>query len=251
MSRKAIIDIESYIYKACACTSTLVQLEGSTYTEGYDLEKAKEYLTKLVDDVILATGADEYIVTMGSTKNYRKFINPNYKSNRKDSPRHPMLGMVTDLVFELFETTYIPYLEADDVCRIIYEEDRFNNIIVSIDKDMKSFPCRLYNPDKPDKGIENISKEKAQANFFKQLIMGDKCDGYNGIPNYGEAKASKLVENGITQQEILDLYLANGLQESDFITTYNMARMIPKDSYSDGVVKLYNTKFNTTLEREV
>ena len=165
---KAVIDIESYIYRACIASQEVIEYKDGIYIESYSIEKARTFLTEFVDSILKRTKSDSYIVAMGSTKNFRKEINPHYKSNRKDVPRHPMLGVVAKLVFDIFQTAYIPYLEADDVCRIIYEEDPFNNIIVSLDKDLKSFPCTLYNPEK-DIEPQRITKNVAQANFFKQL----------------------------------------------------------------------------------
>ena len=140
---KAIIDIESFIYRSCAATNVLVEKAEGLYIQGYKLSNAIDYIEETINDVCGVTGCDDVLLAFGSTRNYRKIINPEYKSNRKDSTKHPMLGKVVATVAEKFNSTYIDWLEADDVCRIIYTSNPFDYTIVSIDKDLKSFPKQL------------------------------------------------------------------------------------------------------------
>lgn len=250
MGRKAIIDIESYIYRASVATQSVIK-QGKYYIEAYDLDKARDFLKEFMDNILNTIGADDYVVVLGGINNFRKIINPSYKANRKEVKRHPMLNIVTQEVPKMFNTVFIPYLEADDTCRIIYEENKVFNIIVSIDKDLKSFPCRIYNPLHPELGVQDISVDVANQNFYRQLIMGDATDGYNGIPKYGEAKANKEISNSIDIEGIKKLYIDNGLTEKDFINTYNMAKILSSKDYDDGIIKLYNSEFNTEKEKEV
>ena len=61
--------------------------------------------------------------------------------------------------------------------------------------------------------------------------MGDKTDGYSGIPNYGEKTARSFVNPSTTWQDIVDLYKAKGRTEEDAIMNYNMAHIIGLDNY--------------------
>lgn len=248
--RKLIVDCESLIYRACVATQELAEISEGIYSQVYNVSKGLDYLKNQLDEMYRATNAEDYIFVIGSSENYRKIINPKYKSNRKQQP-HPMLKKMIEVVCENFNTTYIPFLEADDTCRIIYEEDKFNNIIVSIDKDLRTFFCRLYNPDQPSKGIQNISVATAQYNFFKQLIMGDSCDGYGGIKGYGDKSAEKwLLQQDRTLDDIIDLYVENGYSIKDFNTVYNMARIISSSEFKDGIIQLKGSKFNTETGKE-
>lgn len=248
--RKLIVDCESLIYRACVATQELAEISEGIYSQVYNVDKGLEYLKNQLDEMYKVTSAEDYIFVIGSSENFRKVINPKYKSNRKQQP-HPMLRKMIELVSENFNTTYLPYLEADDTCRIIYEEDKFNNIIVSIDKDLRTFFCRLYNPDKPNKGIENISVANAQFNFFKQLIMGDSCDGYGGIKGFGEKTTEKwLLEKERKLDDIIDLYTDNGYSIKEFETIYNMARIISSNDFNNGIIQLKSSKFNTELGKE-
>jgi len=250
MGKRLIIDCESLIYRSCVATQELKEVEDGIYTQLYDTNKGIQYLKDQLDKFIQATGAEDYVFVLGSTENYRKVINPKYKSNRTSQP-HIMLKTMIQKTSDVFKTTYLPYLEADDTCRIIYEEDKFNNIIVSIDKDLRTFFCRLYNPDRPNEGIVNISNKTAQFNFFKQLIMGDSCDGYEGIKGYGEVKTKRwLLDKERTLDDICDLYIENGLTTNDFNTVYNMAKILGVNDYNNGRIKLKASSFDTTSGKE-
>ena len=250
MVKKLIVDCESLIYRSCVATQEMREIEDGVFTQVYVIDKGIQYLKDQLDKYMLATGAEDYIFVLGSSENYRKIVNPKYKSNRTSTP-HPMLKTMIDKTSEVFKTTYLPYLEADDTCRIIYEEDKFNNIIVSIDKDLRTFFCRLYNPDRPNEGIVNISNKVAQFNFFKQLIMGDSCDGYEGIKGYGEVKTKRwLLEKDRTLEDICDLYVENGYTIKDFNCVYDMAKILSVNDYKDGVIKLKASSFDTTSGKE-
>ena len=234
---KAIIDVDSFIYRAATTCNELIELQEGIYYEAYNLGKAKEYLNNLVKDILEKTGCNEYIFVIGGNgKNFRYVVNPNYKANRKKQAKPIMLDKVREMVFRDFDVCYIPHLEADDTCRILAEENK-SNVIVSIDKDLRTFPGKLYDY-YHDKFI-CISPQQAEANFKRQLLIGDKTDGYDGIPKVGPATADKLILGGITIDEIAEKYLEAGLSIDDFKRTYNCAYILGNDNYDDGVITLY------------
>ena len=235
---KVIIDGDSYIYKAsCAC-SKLFNIEGDIYYEGYDLNRAREYMKDIVTLICDKCSVSDYVIVLAhnGTKNFRYTINPNYKSNRKNIKRPIMLDLVRDMVVKEFTTASLPYLEADDVVRIMYESGEGNSI-ASIDKDLKTFPCKIY--DSYHDTFTYVMPQQAEANFKRQLLIGDTCDGYSGIKGVGKATADKLLIKGISIDEIAQMYIENGMSLDDFKMTYNCAKIIGSDDYNNGVVKLY------------
>ena len=235
---KAIIDVDSFLYRAATTCNELIELQEGIYYEAYNLNKAKEYLNNLVKDILEKTGCDEYIFVIGGYgKNFRYTVNPNYKANRKKQAKPIMLDKVREMVFKDFNVCYIPHLEADDTCRILSEEDS-DNVIVSIDKDLRTFPGKLY--DYYHSKFVYITPKQAEVNFKRQLLMGDKTDGYDGIPKVGPATADKLLLDGITIDEIVEKYLEAGLSIDDFKATYNCAYILGNDNYKDGVITLYD-----------
>ena len=116
-------------------------------------------------------------------------------------------------------------------------EENKDNVIVSVDKDLRTFSGKIY--DSYHDVVKFITKEQADANFKRQLLIGDKTDGYNGIPKVGNATADKLILNGITIDDIIEMYIDKGLSIDDFKCTYNCAKILGKDNYKEGVITLY------------
>jgi DNA polymerase-1 len=237
---KAIIDGDSYFYRAALTCNELVQLQPGMYYECWDINKARRYLSDLIEELLARTGCSEYVfVTGGVGKNFRYIVNPDYKSNRKKQAKPIMLDKVREMVFDEFPVVYLPCLEADDTCRILMEENK-DNVIVSIDKDLRTFPGKIY--DSFHDTMRYITKQQAEANFKRQLLIGDKTDGYTGIPKIGPATADKLILDGITIDEVAQKYVECGLGLDYFEMIYNCAKILGKEDYNDGVIKLYGGK---------
>lgn len=239
MSR-AIIDVDSYLYRASLTCNELIELSDGVYYEAYNINKAKQYLKDTAEQLTIKAGCNEYVmVTGGVGKNFRYLVNPLYKSNRKKTAKPIMLDKVREMCFKEFPLIYTPCLEADDTCRILLEQNK-DNVVVSIDKDLRTFSGKIY--DSQHDMMRYISPQQAEANFKRQLLMGDKCDGYSGIPGIGEAKANKLLLTGITIDDIAEMYIESGLGLDTFEMVYNCAKIIGKDDYNDGVITLYGGK---------
>ena len=237
---KAIIDIDTYLYKAALTCNELIELQEGIYYEAYNIDKARQFLKTIAEDIPPKVGCDEYVfVTGGVGKNFRYIINPDYKSNRKKQAKPIMLDKVREMAFEEFPMVYIPHLEADDTCRILLEENK-DNVIVSVDKDLRTFAGKIY--DSYHNVMRYITKQQAEANFKRQLLIGDKTDGYSGIPKVGPATADKLILDGITIDEIVEKYVEAGLGLSTFETVYNCAKILGKENYNDGIITLYGGK---------
>lgn len=239
MSR-AIIDVDSYIYRAALTCNELVELQTGIYYEAYNINNARKYLQETMEDLTIKAGCDEYVmVTGGIGKNFRYLVNPQYKSNRKKQAKPIMLDKIRELCFAEFPIIYTPCLEADDTCRILLEENR-DNVVVSIDKDLRTFSGKIY--DSYHDVLRYISPQQAETNFKRQLLIGDKTDGYEGIPKIGPATANKLLMEGITIDDIAQMYVDKGLGLEAFEMVYNCAKILGKEDYNNGIIKLYGGK---------
>lgn len=237
---RAIIDIDTYLYKASLTCKELVEIQQGVYYEAYNIHIAERYLRDIAVELTKKAGCSEYVmVTGGVGKNFRYTINPSYKSNRKKQAKPIMLDKVRELAFAKFPIVYTPCLEADDTCRILLEEDK-DNVVVSIDKDLRTFSGKIY--DSNNDVMRFVSPVQAENNFKRQLLIGDTCDGYKGLPKVGKATADKLILDGITIDDIVQMYLDKGLSLEDFEMVYNCAKIIGKDDYNDGVITLYGGK---------
>lgn len=237
---KAIIDVDTYLYKAALTCNKLINIEEDLYYEAYDIGEARKYLRDISSSLMSAVGCEDYVfVTGGIGTNFRYIINPEYKGNRKKQAKPIMLDKVREMAFAEFPMVYIPHLEADDTCRILMEENK-DNVIVSVDKDLRTFSGKIY--DSYHDVMRYITPKQAEANFKRQLLIGDKTDGYSGIPKVGPATADKLILDGITEDEIAEKYVECGLGLSTFEMVYNCAKILGKDDYKDGIIKLYGGK---------
>lgn len=239
MSR-AIIDADTYLYKAALTCNELIEIQDGIYYEAYNLNKAKAFLTETFNNLASKCNCDEYIlVTGGIGDNFRKIINPEYKSNRKKQAKPIMLDKVREMVFTYMPVAYFPYLEADDTCRILMESNK-DDVIVSPDKDLRTFVGKVY--DSYHDEVRYITPVQAEANFKRQLLIGDKTDGYSGIPKIGPATADKLLLKGITIDDIAQMYIDAGLGIETFEKVYNCAKILGKEDYNNGVITLYGGK---------
>lgn len=238
-----VIDIESYIYKACTACKTLVQdaREPFIYKEAYDLRKGMDYIANFIEDLKSRFLTNEVILVIGDKNNWRKDYCPDYKANRKDKEKPPMYNIILNDLYDKYEIVSLPNLEADDTCRIIYEDNKnyaVRKLLVSIDKDFHSFPCELYDPLHDKEFV--INEQEANYNLMKQIIMGDKADNIQGLEGYGEVKTTKFLEDEPrTLDDVRELFREKG-QLKDFTTNLNLVSMVSLNRYnfSTGEVKV-------------
>lgn len=230
-----VIDIESYIYRACVATKVLRQdpHDKFIYTESYDLRKGMDFIANFIEGLKARFLTNDVILVVGDKENWRKKYYPDYKANRKDKEKPPMYDIIRAELYNNYEVISLPNLEADDTCRIIYEDNQnypVKKVLVSIDKDFHSFPCELYDPLHDKQFI--INKPTADYNLMKQVIMGDKTDNYNGIEGYGEVKATKFLDDEPRTFEDVQQLFKEQSQAKDFKINLNLASMVSIDRYN-------------------
>lgn len=130
------------------------------------------------------------VFCFSSHRNYRKEINPDYKSNRKD-PKPVLYNDMKAKCERLFDCEEWDGLEADDVMGILQTED---TIICSGDKDMRQIEGYHLNLIDPELGIERTTPKEGDALFRNQCLSGDATDGYYGCPSIGKVKAKQIID---------------------------------------------------------
>lgn len=227
--RLLIIDIESYIYKACGACRELAEITPFVYQEIFKLENGIDFINDTIKDLKVTLNADDYVLVLGSDTNFRKEINPDYKAQRGSKPL--LYPLLRDYVLSTHPYVILDGLEADDVARIICEDkvnyDSKEKIIVSIDKDFYTVPCKFYRDINNCRQVIQISKEEANYNLMEQVITGDSADNYSGIPGWGKSKAKRwLNEKKRTWADVKELYKENGLTEEDYKINKRMAQLV-------------------------
>ena len=177
---KCLIDGDLMAYKA-ACFA--------------DKEGIDELEDRLRFDVELWTpeGCDATIAfSCKRSDNYRRDFWPAYKANRDGKPGPESLPRTIEMLKDMFHSVSRPRLEADDLMGMAMGHG--THIAVTLDKDLRTCPGWLWNPEK--QGFpELISEEEADQHFFKQWLTGDGTDGIPGLHRMGPKTALKILES--------------------------------------------------------
>jgi 5'-3' exonuclease len=164
--------------------------------------------------------------TYGDKPNFRLGIDPTYKLHRKASRKPMCYAALRERCDAEYRTKAVPGLEADDVMGILATAPRFNSIIVSQDKDMKTVPATVWD----GKCLDVITEAVADYNHLYQTLIGDQADGYKGCPGVGPVKAEKLLINCDNSADmwavVKDTYEKKGLTEADALVQARLARIL-------------------------
>lgn len=229
-----ILDIESYLIKACFACVALKEISEGTYCEVYEVARGKAYLNDIIDGFKERIDGREIVIVVGDIENnFRKKINPTYKHNRKGKPK--IYDVLLSWLVDKYNVVFLKGVEADDTARIVFEDnDNFpgEKVIVSVDKDFYSVPCNFYR-DNPNGGeVVTVTEEDARQNLFVQILTGDKADGYSGCKGVGPITACSLVNNTTTVDDIRQIFIDNGMKVEDFETNLMMAHILGIDNYN-------------------
>lgn len=201
----ALIDGDIVCYRAAAAS------------ENDPLDIAIIRCDKTMRDILDQTQADRFMVFIGGGENFRHTINPDYKANRKDTPKPKHLEDCRERLLTEWGCEMAVGLETDDLLGINQEEDTF---IASIDKDLLQIPGNHFNWVKQES--QTVSELDGVRWFWKQMLIGDVSDNLVGVKGIGKVKASKYIDHLETQQEMFDVvyglykneekrFLVNGL----------------------------------------
>ena len=167
---------------------------------------------------------DRFILCWTSNTNFRHDVLSSYKKNR-ENVRRPQVDIEVKSCFQhRYPSILVSKLEADDIMGLLSGPD---NVIVSDDKDLLTVPGLHYIPRKPELGVFDVSPEEAHYKWFKQILMGDRIDGYSGIPGIGDKKSDKILDtNGVSCLTIVDAYQKANLTENDALITARVSRIL-------------------------
>ncbi len=188
------IDADYYIFAAaCRCEIIEDAIEDITATFS-DLQ------IEIIDALDQAgiTGTTKTLLALSCRREdgFRRDVLPSYKANRDDKEKPALMGELVAYVKAKFDCIEAPRLEADDVLGILGSapSDKYEVVMVSIDKDLKTIPGLLYNSQK--KTLTRTDEETANYHFFMQCLMGDSTDGYPGLPRCGPKRAALVLDDG-------------------------------------------------------
>ncbi len=244
MTKTILIDADIVLYQACCACDEATDWGNDIWTLAADAKECRQRVDVTFADLKEELKADELVVCLSDTENWRKSVYPAYKSNRKKTRKPLIYPEVKQYLLKVYRSFMWPQLEADDVLGILATSNRYikgEKIIVSEDKDLKTIPGLLYNPGKPELGVVEITKKEADRSHLIQSLAGDRTDGYPGCPGVGPKGAEKVVDDG--WDGVVQVYENAGITEQEALVQAQVARILRANEWTKTKgVKLWQPK---------
>lgn len=241
--RTLLIDSDILAYRESAAGEVRVDWDGDGNIDQTpeNFESVKERVDRKIADLVRTLKAGRAIVCLSCERvdNWRKDYYPAYKENRAGAVKPLHLMAAKEYMAREYETYQRPRLEADDVMGILSTHPKLvkgERIIVSEDKDMRTIPGWLFNPDKDRKPVL-IGEEAAAHWHMTQALTGDKTDGYPGCPGIGPTKADRILSDAVLHVYeqlwplVVRTYVIRGRTEEDALVQARISRICQHTDY--------------------
>lgn len=203
MPIKALLDGDIYAYRSSAAS------------ENEDLAIAIYRLEEMIDLTLHATQADEFSVFLSGPTNFRYDVYPEYKANRQKLVRPRHLSDLKEYLQDKYAAVVSEGCEADDLLGIEQCKQLQNTVICSLDKDLRQIPGNHYsfpisgtstNGKKWEKAADHavVTEAEGLKFFYYQLLVGDPADNIRGAAGIGKVRATALLKDLTTEQEMLE-----------------------------------------------
>ena len=196
-----LIDADWLVFSSCCAAQEDTRWNEWEHTQHSDVRDCLNIIENRLEVYkTIASGKHDIVMCFTSYPTFRHEIFPEYKINRIGKRKPLALKSVIKEVKERYETVAYENLEGDDVLGLLATNGRYKDpIIVSVDKDMRTLPCKLI----ADDPIEHITNKKADRHWFEMSLAGDAGDGILGIKGMGMFTASKTLANTPDTKEAL------------------------------------------------
>jgi len=221
------LDTDILMYKAATAAEREIDWSGDIWSLYTDLAEAKAAFQTQIDRITNKLDVHDYVCCLSDHgNNFRKTLEPTYKSNRKGTRKPVGYVALCSWVEETYRTFRKPTLEADDCLGIIATkpENVGKCIIVSDDKDLKTIPTKLYRPTADEK--LTLSEADADRYFYTQVLTGDPTDGYKGVKGVGPKKAEQILGQRPHWGAVEQAFIKAGMTKDDAIHQARLARIL-------------------------
>ena len=234
-----LIDGDLFLYQAASVSEYETDWGDDIFSLSTDLKMAKKIFSNFLDTTKERLKTDEMIICLTGSDNFRREIEPSYKSGRKKTRKPVGYAAFVDWCKDTYRCHQEPLLEADDIMGILGSYPDSKGIIVSNDKDMKGVPCKLYRP-MSDELLE-ITTAQADRFFYTQALCGDPTDGYYGVKGVGAKTAEKILGTRPDWSLVEQTYVKNGYSKQDAITQARLARILRYTEWDEekSIIKLW------------
>lgn len=234
-----LIDGDILIYTVAFKVETEIDWGDDMWTLHADLREAKMRLDLDILEFREILGARHVKIALSDSANFRMKVWPDYKGHRAGTRKPIVYRELKQYVRDVWKGTSRRRLEADDLLGI-WATKTPGNVIVSADKDLKTIPGHVYNPNQPDLGVYEVSLEEADRNHLVQTLSGDRADGYPGCPGIGDKRAQAIADGG--WPAVVEAYAKAGLSEDYALVQARLARILRAEDYKSGRIKLWEPK---------
>jgi len=240
-----LIDADWLIYNSCCACEQDTRWNEWEHTLHSDERDILQLIDSRLDIYKSIAGGDrEVVMCFTSYPTFRHEIFPEYKINRIGKRKPLALKSIIEQIKQNYISEFYEGLEGDDVLGLLAGSTKYKDpIIVSVDKDMKTIPCKLIAEDE----IEHITQRKADRRWFEMSLAGDSGDGIIGIKGMGMVTASKILADVPDTKEalwhkVLETYEKKGYTMADAILNARLTRILRSGdyNYNTGEVKLWN-----------
>lgn len=237
MKTIALIDGDIYCYEIAAAAEEPIRWDDDLWTLHAFQEPAIAKLDARLSELQELTNADELIIALSGTDNWRYNVLPTYKSNRLGQRKPMLLRTLKEHLAKNYKTFVKKNLEADDVLGILATWDglKGEKIIITKDKDLKTIPGKIFLSHKPESGVVEVSQEEADRFHLAQALAGDVTDGYAGCPGIGMDTACDLLDS-LTGYECYDHTFKSGKRKGETETRW---RKVPMETEWEVIISCY------------
>lgn len=226
-----LVDADILLHRFAYRNEAVIQWGENVVSELTNPAKAFTEVKNFIQGITEKTNCEEAVLCFSHELRFRYKLMPSYKHNRANKEKPKLWATIKEHLQANYTWKEKPWLEADDVLGVLATRYPNRYIIASIDKDLKTIPCKLFNWDKDDKP-KTITKAEADYWFYYQVLVGDVTDGYLGCPGIGPKKAEKLLKDCSNYwQTIVETYEAKGLTTEDALQQARMARILRAEDY--------------------
>ncbi len=228
-----LIDADVLAFEASVIAEESIEWKEEMWTVHADMALAKARVINRVEEFKEKLQANDVVMCLSDRANFRRKLNPDYKSNRSKARLPIILRQVKQWIIDELDGQLWSTLEADDIISILATDKTMDEetIVVSIDKDFQSVPGIYYDYNKDE--THHVSEEEADNYHLIQTLTGDATDGYGGVPKVGPVAATKALDkNGYNWDTVVGMYEKAGLNEGDALINAWMARLLRADNYS-------------------
>lgn len=248
--KTALIDADILAYQAASYAEQPTDWgEGLWTLHAFEADAEAKFVA-LIDSVVEKVGAEEVILALSDSSNWRKEVLPTYKSNRAGTRKPMLLKHLRDYAHAHYKVYQRDTLEGDDCLGILATigitagSRVIEPVVCSLDKDFKTIPGQHYNFGRDE--FFTITEPQADRWHMIQTLTGDATDGYSGCPGVGPVKAEKIIQAALdegtpwaNEQQLKEIYWKHvvatfkkaGLSEEEALVQARVARICRASDY--------------------